>query len=240
MSTTALDPDARHPLLDEPERLERIVDNMYAQIHKILHWPNPKLRRGAAGALGLSGRGNTERTLYGGVGADDILAKAYQDLLEYPPSNLEESWEALSVTIAQRKAIAALRKSKKGLRSTDHRPELHVISGDQPTAHNQDAESASSIFDLVADDRVDLEAAFIEVADALQLRDLALELLDDRDCQIFLLVHFQQQTRSDLGDQLGLTGARVGQIYRQSWDRLKADPRYPYQNAPTKLKGGTG
>ena len=54
----------------------------------------------------------------------------------------------------------------------------------------------------------------------------ALEVLNDRQRQIFFDIHFEGYTRKKVGEKLGLTGARVGQIYNASMRRLEADPRY--------------
>ena len=58
------------------------------------------------------------------------LSEALIGLLEYQPKNLKGSWEGLAVKIAKNKAIDALRASRTGLRGTDHRHELHLVSGD--------------------------------------------------------------------------------------------------------------
>ena len=79
----------------------------------------------------LNGSGRVARILDGtGVSADDVLSEAFLGLLEYPPERIESTWEALAVKIAEYKAIDALRASEKGLRGTDHRPELQLVSGD--------------------------------------------------------------------------------------------------------------
>jgi DNA-directed RNA polymerase specialized sigma24 family protein len=58
-----------HPLMADRARLEKITDNMSAQIQKLLY-------RGRAAP-------GTERALLGGESADDVLQEALIALLEY-------------------------------------------------------------------------------------------------------------------------------------------------------------
>ena len=112
--------NSEHPLLTDRERLDRIADIMYAKIQKTFFSENPGRRQ----------RGKTEQILKGtAVSADDVLAEALVGLLRYPPERLEGTWEGLAVVIAHNKAVDALRASQKGLRDTDHRPQLRLVSG---------------------------------------------------------------------------------------------------------------
>src|SRR5262249_29209803 len=58
-----------HPLVADRARLDKITDNMYAQIHRALH--------------GVGRDGRAERILHGGQSADDVLQEALIALLEY-------------------------------------------------------------------------------------------------------------------------------------------------------------
>jgi len=215
MVTMAADPSRRsfpnHPLLQERARLDAILDVMYLEIQKIL---NPR-RRPSSRSGAEDGRG-TEQALVGGESADDVLQAAAMALLSYPPARLKTTWEALSVRIAQNKAIQALRTATKGRRSSGGDApdrEINVVplsSGD----NDQD------LIDTLSDADEDLEAIFIETQQQQILLRLARELLNDRDRQIFYAIHYLDTPRAELGRTLGLTGQRVGQIYRAAAERL--------------------
>lgn len=220
------DPD--HPLLADRDRLDKVADVMYAEIHKVLHWANPGLRpRGAANRL--SGAGDADRTLAGtGIGADDILQEAFLALAEYPPARLRGSWEALAVRIAQNKAKDALEAAEKGLRSTANRPPLYLVSGDHAVP-SPDGESELAPFDVQPDEWEGLEAEYFALADVLEVRDLAREILEENEREIFFAIHFYGYRRTEVGEAFGLTSQRIGQIYRSALDRLEAHPRYPFK-----------
>ena len=113
--------DLGHPLLMDRKRLDRIVDVMYAEIQKTLFSESPRRRQGT----------ETEQILEGtATSADDVLAEAVVDLLRFSPERLEGTWEGLAVTIAHNKAVDAVRASQKGLRKTEFRPRLRLVSGD--------------------------------------------------------------------------------------------------------------
>ena len=63
----------------------------------------------------------------------------------------------------------------------------------------------------------------------LKLRDLAREGLNDRDQRIFFAIHFEDYSRKEVGDRLGLTSQRVGQIYNAALRTLEAHPDYPFK-----------
>ena len=218
-----------HPLLADRERLERILDVMYAKIQRTLFpWRNPG-RRPRPETSQFDGAGDVERILNGtGVSADDVLSEALLALLEYPPNRLEGKWEGLAVRIAENKAIDALRASQKGLRGTDHRVQLHLVSGDAER-EGPDGETEPSIFEGTPSDWGDPEAEYLELEAVLKLRDLARELLDDRQQRIFFAIHFDDYTRREVGEQLGLTSQRIGQIYKASLLTLEAHLDYPFK-----------
>ena len=220
---------SEHPLMADRERLERILDVMYAKIQRTLFpWRYPE-RRPRPETSQLNGTGSVERILDGtGVSADDVLSEALLGLLEYTPERLESTWEALAVRIAEYKAIDALRASEKGLRGTDHRPELHLVSGDLQR-EGPDGEIEPSIFEGIPSDRGDPEAEYLELEAVLKLRNLARELLDDRQLGVFFAIHFDDYTRREVGEQLGLTSQRVGQIYKEALGRLEANLDYPFK-----------
>ena len=224
MPSSVLATEGEHPLLADSELLNEILDVMYIKIHKVLRWPYPGRRHGP-GYIG--GAGTSERILTGtGTSADDILAEAFWALVAYPPEKAR-SWKALAVRIAHNKAVQALRTAGKGLRATDDRPELYLVSGDhRPT--NAEGEDRSSIFEVLPDEWQDLETEYFALADVKTVQDLAREVLDEREQRIFLDIHFAGYSRKEIGEQLGLTGARVGQIYRSAMRQIEEDARYPY------------
>ena len=198
---------------------------MDAKIRKVLRWPSRGLTK-EAGRLGRTSR--TERALPGtGTSVEDILSEALIALLSFPPAELHGSWEGLAVQIAHNKTVEALRASGRGLRGTDHRHALRLISGDarHPAAGG---ELEPSILEVVPDERYDPEAEAIEILSALDLRDLARGVLSDRDAHVFFECHFVGRSRKEVGQDLGLTGQRVSQIFDSAMRRLETDPRYPY------------
>ena len=200
-----------HPLLSDRERLEAILDVMYIQIQKVTHPFRAAVGRGDAGA-------RHERALIGGESPDDVLQTATLALLSHPPSQLTTTWEALAVRIARNKAIDAIRRATSGRTR---------FSGDSERTRDREIDvvplstaggGQDPIDALPAD--IDAEAEFIASRQQLILLRLARELLSDRERQIFFEIHHLGISRAEVGRDLGLTGQRVGQIYRQAARRL--------------------
>ena len=237
MSSPSRIPRSHHPLAADRELLSQALDVMYAKIHKVLRWPNPGL---AGGKRHPMGAGSEERTLPGtAVSADDILARAYEALLREPQVHVR-NWKGWAVRIAGYKAIEALRAAERFLSSPDQRPELELLSGDKEQ-HDSTGKSRGRLFEVLPDNRYDPEAEFVEISRALDLKELAREVLSDRDLKIFLAIHFQGYKRKEVGTLIGvgLTRQRIGQIYDASMRRLESDPRYPYPiKQPDDQQGG--
>lgn len=138
------------------------------------------------------------------------------------------SWRALAITISKNKAKDALKKAGKGLHGTAKREPLRLVSGDAPLSPSGD-EPTSTIFELQADPLGNPEDEYLALHDVVELRDLAFELLTERDRGIFLEIHFGAKTRKELGEELGLTPQRIGQIYDAALEQLEAHPRFPYR-----------
>jgi RNA polymerase sigma factor (sigma-70 family) len=197
-------------------RLDKITDNMYAQIHRVLH--------------GRTRDPGAERALSGGESAEDVLQDALIALLEYDPANLRTTWEALSVGIARKKAFAALRRATKGRRSgrtaAEDPDDVTVVSID--VAHVDLPDES---------DEADPERAFERTQQQLVLLRLARERLNDRERQVFFGIHFEGLTRATLAADLGLTSQAVGQMYvrvlRYLYTAARDDPMFPTTNAPT-------
>ena len=210
--------DPEHPLLTDRKRLDRIADVMYAKIHKTLF-------------LAYAGHRQSdepERVLEGtAVSANDVLAVALAELLQYPPERLEGSWEALALMIARNKAVDALRASETGLRGTEHRPQLRLVSGDAER-ESSSGEIDPPLFEVLSGNWGD-PAEFAALEDAFALRDLARDVLDERAREIFFAIHFLGFSRREVGEQVGLTGQRIGQIYRAALRTLEGHPDYPFK-----------
>ena len=220
---------SEHPLFADRERVGRILDVMYIKIQRTLYpWRSPR-RRPRAETSEFDGAGGVERIFEGtGVSADDVLGEALLGLVEYPPERLKGSWEGLAVTIAGNKAVDALRASGKGLRGTDKRPELRLVSGDSQR-EGLDGEMEPSIFEETPSNWGDPEAEYVKLESVLKLRNLARELLNARDRSVFFAIHFGDYTRIEVGEQLGLTSQRIGQIYKSALLTLEAHLEYPFK-----------
>ena len=220
--------DPAHPLRTDRERLESILDVMYAEIQKTLFPGNPVRPRRATASQSNNADG-IERLLEGtAASADDVLSEAHVGLLQYPPERLDGTWEGLAVTIARNKAVDALRASGKGLRGTDHRPQLHLVSGDLER-EGPDGKMEPAPFESIRSNWGDPEADYTVSQNALKLRDLVREILNDRDGEIFFAIHFEGYSRKEVGERLGLTSQRIGQIYHAALRTLEAHPDYPFK-----------
>ena len=229
MSSRKYTSDSEHPLLTDRKRLDRILDVMYAKIQKTLFPGHPGQPRPRVEASQTNGTGGVERILAGtGVSADDVLSEAFIALLEHPSERLESTWEGLAVTIAHHKAVDELRASRTGLRGTNHRPELRLVSGDVEQ-EGPEGEIVPSLFEFLPSNWGDPEVEYSVLQDVLKLCDLAREILDDRDQEIFFAIHFCGYRRKEVADQLGLTSQRIGQIYSAALRSLEDHPDYPFK-----------
>ena len=221
--------DSEHPLSVDRERLDRILDVMYAKIQKTLIPKRIPGRRPRPETSLISDANGVERILDGtGVSADDVLSDAHVALLRYPPENLEGTWEGLAVTIARNKAVDAKRAAGKGLSGTAHRQQLHLVQGDAER-EGPDGDTAPALLARLPSNWGDPEAECLTLEAVLKLRDLARELLDDRDQRVFFAIHFGGFTRREVGAQLGLTSRRIGQIYSAALLTLEAHQDYPFK-----------
>ena len=220
--------DPEHPLLADRDRLDRITNVMYAVIQRRLFWSDvPSPRGGADEAAGVGGR---ERILQGtGVSADDVLSEALFSLLQHSPERLKGTWEGLAVTTARNKAIDAWRASRAGLRGTEHRAQLHLVSGDAER-EGPAGETEPPLLEMVPSTWADPEAEYLATETTLELRDVARAILSDRERKVFFAIHNDGFSRREVGAQLRLTGQRIGQIYNAACRRLEAHMNYPYES----------
>ena len=210
MKELALTPRLAHPLVADRVRLDKITDNMAAQIHWVIH--------------GRSQDPGSERALHGGESADDVLQDALIALLDYDPRKLRTTWEALSVGIARKKAFTALRRATKGRRTERTNPD----DPDEVTVVTIDA----SLMDLqdYSDDH-DPEVAFERTQQQLVLLRLARERLSARERKVFFGIHFDGVTRAALAEVVSLTPQAVGQMYvrivKSLYAAARDDPEFP-------------
>ena len=197
----------RHPLLADGRRLEAILENMYAQIQRVMHRGLRPERRPVPGA------GGRERILVGGEAAIDVLQEALLGLLSYDPAQLNTTWEALSVTIARNKAIAAVREATKGRHGRGaEAQELGVVSLDaEASSESLPSGSATALVDRLASEQ-DPQDEFERIQQQLVIIRVAGQILSDRDRRIFFDVHFRGVSRAEVGRQLDLSGQGVGRI----------------------------
>ena len=211
-----------HPLLQDRTRLEAVLDVMYIQIQKVTHPFRAAVGRGDAGA-------RREHALTGGESSDDVLQTATRALLSYPPSQLTTTWEALAVGIARNKAKDAIRRATSGraASSADSEGARESETNVVPLATGGAGQNPIDSLDADVDT---LEDEFIASRQQQILIRLARELLDDRERQIFFEIHHLGSSRAEVGRKLGLTGQRVGQIYRtvagQLLDAARDDPTF--------------
>lgn len=202
-----------HPLLADRARLDAILDVMSIQIQRVLYRHRPVIDRSRAAISYVE-----ERVLVSGESFKDVLQEAVLALLNYPAADLTSSWEALAVRIAQNSAKGALRRSTKGRRTAD----LPQGMDDRITLVSLDAEHVGRHVDDGDLEQHELEREFRESRQQQILYRLARELFGPRELRIFIDVHHLGINRADVGRALGLTGQRVGQIYRTVAERLLA------------------
>lgn len=199
-----------HPLVADRARLDKITDNMGAQIHRVIH--------------GKSRDPSSERALHGGESADDILQDALIALLEYDPGKLRTTWEALSVGIARKKAFAALRRATRGRRTE------RTGSGDPDDVTVVALDSTFTDLRDVSNDH-DPELAFERTQQQLVLLRLARERLTGPEQDVFFGIHFNGVTRAALAEEVGLTPQGVGQMYvrvvKSLYAAARDDPSFP-------------
>lgn len=213
-----------HPLLADRPRLDRITDNMSTQIQRVIY--------------GTLASPKEERALHGGVSVDDVLQESLLALLSYDPQRLKQSWESLSVGIARKKAVDAVRHSTKGRRGRDQAPddpdEVTVLSLD--ALDGGEGPDRATGHAAARADSADVEGEFVRAEQQRVILRLARELLSDRDKAVFFGIHYLGRTRADLAAEVGLTPQGVGQLYvriaRRLYQQACQDPAFGNDEGP--------
>lgn len=218
MSTSADRPIwEQHPLWVDRDRLEAITHRMWLEIQKVMFPGRPRRTR--------RNPGHTELTVVGGTSAEDVFSEALQGLLQYEPKG-SVSWEAVAITIAQRRAIDAVRNARKH-RVLPDGSEIGITSLD---LENDEGErlvdglaDSGELTDEEAVDRV------LRADRLLAFRKVAEEVLPERDRDIVFRVT-RGETNVAIAKEVGLTQQRVGQIYGESMRKinagLRSDPHF--------------
>lgn len=217
----------QHPLWLDRERLDAITERMWIEIQKTMfpfNAPRPRRRPG-----------DTELTVVGGRSVDDVFAEALFHLLRYQPAG-DVKWEAVGITIAHRRAVAAVRKAKKH-RSLPDGSEISIVSLDLEN------DSGQRLVDEVPDvgDEPGEEATdrVLRADRMLAFREVANEALSGRDKDI-LFRSISGETNVRIAADIGLTPQRVGQIYRESLRKINARLRgNPSFRRLYEYEGGT-
>lgn len=207
----------QHPLWLDRDRLEVITQQMWLEIQKVMF--KGKVRRT------FQNPGKTELTVVGGASVEDVFREALHALLQYVPKR-DANWEAIAITIAQRRAIAAVRTAKKHRQLPDG-SEIDVTSLDEENERGERlVEGLADDGDLADDEAIDRVLRHDRL---LAFRKVAEDVLPQRDRDI-VFRRTRGETNKAIGEDMGLTEQRVGQIDRESLRkinaRLRADPKF--------------
>ena len=85
-------------------------------------------------------------------------------------------------------------------------------------------------FEVLPSNWGDPEAEYLVLEKVLELRNLARDVLDERDREIFFAIHFEGCSRTEVGERVGLTSQRIGQIYRAALRSLESQPNCPFKS----------
>ena len=195
-----------HPLRDDRDRLEKVLDLMWWEILRVLHQPRRKRGR----------PGQPELTLVGGASADDILQDALIGLLRYEPDSVT-NWEGLGVRIAKNKAIAAIRKSR-AYRTRDDEADIEIASLD---FEGPDGKPVVETIPSNRNRNTTEDDALVEVERLEQQVALfaALRVLDDREAAIVARIQ-RGETREAISEDYDVSRVRIGQIYASALKKL--------------------
>ncbi|MDQ3964705.1 MAG: hypothetical protein M3277_12475 [Actinomycetota bacterium] len=185
-----------HPVLDDEALQERVLDIMWRRIQKTVSPTIPPRRRTASTA---------NLQLAGGIRADEVLNEAFAAVLYFEPSKLTGTWEGLATAIAHNKAVEAVRQNTKARKRGEKEIDLVSLDREDPEGR--------SLADALEDELSDPEGEAIALGQERILQRLAVDLLSDRDRDIYYRRHYLWQTRAAIAEIHGLTEAGVGYVY---------------------------
>ena len=216
-SEPAFDPD--HPLLRDRPRLEALKNKMFAL---------------ACSRLGFPANPGDRSSLPGGESPEDVVSIALRELLA-KPSDYTTTWEALGMTIVNRRSIDAVRRAVAGRREgpeakndPDAPDTIDLVPIDNPMSQNElDRLSIDACLESASD-----PAEMVMEAERQQaLWAIANETLSPRDLEIFRLSHFEGLAPPAIAQQANLTPRRVQQLVVEIERKLAAtahdDDRFP-------------
>lgn len=210
-----------HPVLDDEALQERVLDIMWRRIQKTISPMIPPRRRTASTA---------DLQLAGGIRADAVLNEAFAAVLYFEPSRLTGTWEGLATAIAHNKAVEAVRQNTKGRKRAKREIDLASID-------REDADGGT-LADELEDELADPEGEAIALGQERILQRLAVELLSDRDRDIYYRRHYLWQTRAVIAEMHGLTEAGVGYVYVAAAKKLleaaRQDPEFQRLSNPDR------
>lgn len=210
-----------HPVLDDEALQERVLDIMWRRIQKTISPTIPPRRRTASTA---------DLQLAGGIRADAVLNEAFAAVLYFDPSKLTGTWEGLATAIAHNKAVEAVRQNTKGRKRAKREIDLASID-------REDADGGT-LADELEDELADPEGEAIALGQERILQRLAVELLSDRDRDIYYRRHYLWQTRAAIAEVHGLTEAGVGYVYVAAAKKLleaaRQDPEFQRLSNPDR------
>lgn len=206
----------QHPLLADPQRMQDVTKAMHRAIQRTL-----RVRANDQ---------DKERGLPGGESAEDVLQQAVLELLEHESP---ESFEALGITIARRRAVDALRRATRGRRrrgAPDEEPDRITVRPIDEVLTEYLGTPAGAWWD-------DPEQAYVHHAQQAVLHPL-IRALPAQQRNIVVGVVFQGRPRAKVGRDLGLSGQRVGQILTQTvlslLEEARRNPNFPSQTVERK------
>ena len=103
-----------------------------------------------------------------------------------------------------------------------------MISGDAEIT-DSDGETRT-VFETIATDPDEFENETINKINALDLYKLARDIFNERELTIYVNVAHEKRYFTEVAEMLGLTGARIGQIFNKLIDRLEQHPDNPFRD----------
>jgi hypothetical protein len=210
-----------HPVEDDLELRERVLDVMWFKIQKTVSPTLPAKRRSVSTA---------DLQLAGGIRADAVLNAALDGVLRKDPSELTGTWEGFATGVAHHKAVQAVRDNVKGRKQAGK--EVELGSTDRESAEGR------RVGDELVDELADPEAEAIALVQERIVQRLANQLLNARDRDIFFRRHYLWQTLGSIADLHDLTEPGARYVYVQSAKKVltaaREDPEFRRLSDPNR------